>query len=81
MVSFLNSIPEPPPFVIGNELAERVSTFKLLRVWYQNNLKWNAHIEEITRNAKKRLYHLRECRKSHLPVDVDVGITIRTKLK
>ena len=57
MVSFLNSIPEPPPFVIGNELAERVSTFKLLRVWYQNNLKWNTmHVEEITRKVNKRLY-------------------------
>ena len=50
-----------------------MDVFKLLGVSVQNILKWNAHVEEITRKANKRLFHLRECRKSKLPVEV--GIT------
>ena len=26
-------------------IADLVSSFKLLGVWHQNNLKWNTHIE------------------------------------
>ncbi len=72
-ISFTDAIPEPPRLRIGNEFKERVNVFKLLGVSFQNNLKWNAHVEEITRKANKRLCHLRECRKSQLPVEV--GIT------
>ena len=43
-------------------------------VWLQDNLKWNKHIKEITRRANKKLFHLRDCRKSHLPTHV--GLTI-----
>ena len=66
-------------FRVGNELIERVNVFKLLGVSFQNNLKWNAHVEEITRKANKRLYHLRECRKSQLPVEVGI-ITYQSKI-
>jgi hypothetical protein len=59
-ISFTDAIPEPQRLRIGNELIERVNVFKLLGVSFQNNLKWNAHVEEITRKASKRLYHLRE---------------------
>ena len=38
-----------------------------------NDLKWNKHVDEITRKANKRLYHLRQCRKSQLPIEV--GLT------
>ena len=34
------------------------------------------HPDEITRKANKRLYHLRQCRKSQLPTDV--GLVIYT---
>jgi hypothetical protein len=45
------TIPEPPRLRFGNEFIERVNVFKLLGVSFQNNLKWNAHVEEITRKA------------------------------
>ena len=79
-ISFTDAIPEPPRLRIGNELIERVNAFKLLGVSFQNNLKWNAHVEEITRKANKRLYHLRECRKSQLPAEVDI-ITYQSKIR
>ncbi|CAB4002267.1 RNA-directed DNA polymerase from mobile element jockey [Paramuricea clavata] len=79
-ISFTDAIPEPPRLRIGNELIERVNAFKLLGVSFQNNLKWNAHVEEITRKANKRLYHLRECRKSQLPPEVGI-ITYQSKIR
>ncbi len=79
-ISFTDAIPEPPRLRFGNEFIERVNVFKLLGVSFQKNLKWNAHIEEITRKANKRLYHLRECRKSQLPVEVGIT-TYQSKIR
>ena len=64
---------EPPKLTLGNNVIERVENFKLLGVWPQNNLNWNTHVFEIIRKANKNLYHLRECRRSKLPVEV--GLT------
>ena len=76
-ISFTDPIPEPPRLKIGEEFIERVNVFKLLGVTFQNNLKWNAHIEDITRKANKRLYHLR---KSHLPTEVGIT-TYQSKIR
>ena len=57
-ISFTDAVPEPPRLCIGNEPIEKVNVFKLLGVSVQNNLKWNAHVEEITRKANKRLFIL-----------------------
>ena len=67
-------MPEPSVITLENNLIERVSKFKLLGVYYQENLKWNRHVEEIMGNANRRLFHLRECRKARFPVDI--GITM-----
>ena len=69
-----------PPLTIGNDVIERVKSFKLLGVWIQDNLKWNTHIEEITKLASKRLFYLRECRRANLPSKV--GLTCyKTKIR
>ena len=53
-IYFGNRIAEPSfPLTTGGEMIERVSSFKLLGVWHQNNLKWNTHIEKIDKNAGK----------------------------
>ena len=65
--------PAPPSLQLEDVNIERVDSFKLLGVWFQNDLKWNKHIEEITRKASKSLYCLRECRRAKLPVEV--GLT------
>ena len=71
---------EPPPLLIGNDVIERVNSFKLLGVWIQDNLKWNTHIEETTKKACKRLFYLRECRWANLPSEV--GLTCyKTKIR
>ena len=66
-ISFTDAIPEPPRLCIGNEPIERVNVFKLLGVSVQNNLKWNAYVEEITRKAKS-------------PVEVGI-ITYQSKIR
>ena len=46
--------------------------------WF--HLRWNHHIEEMTKKANKRLFLLCECRKANLPKDV--GITLyNTKIR
>ena len=72
-ICFTKRVP-PHNLTIRNKEIERVNTFKLLGVYCQDNLKWNRHIEEITKKASRRLFHLRECKKAKLPVDV--GITM-----
>ena len=54
--------------------------FKLLGVWVQNDLEWNTHVDEITKKANKRLFFLRECRKSFLPLEVGLT-TYTTKIR
>ena len=72
-ICFRNDIEPPPLLTLGNDIIERVTSFKLLGVWHQNNLKWLRHVEEISKRANKRLYYLRECRRAKLPAEV--GIT------
>ena len=80
-ISFTDAVPEPPRLHIGNEPIERVNFFKLLGVSIQNNLKWNAHVEEITRKANKRLFHLRKCRKSILEYASPVWVGLPNYLR
>ena len=74
------SIPEPPNLYIVENMIERVDRFKLLGVGCQNNTKWNFHFKEITRKGNKRLHHLRQCRKAHLPTEVGLT-TYCTKIR
>ncbi len=50
---FHRSIPEPPRIRVGDEEVERVNSSKLLGVSCQNDLKWNKHVDEITRKAMR----------------------------
>ena len=72
-ICFSNAIPEPAPLVMDSVNIERVSSYKLLGVWHQDNLKWNRHVEEMVKKANKRIFSLRECRTAKLPREV--GLT------
>ena len=72
-ICFGKSIPQPPNLYIGDVMIERVNSFKLLGVSCQSNMKWNFHIIEITRKGNRRLCHLRQCRKAHLPTEVGLA--------
>ena len=51
------------PIVHGNNTVECVTTYKLLGINISNDLKWNEHIDYISKNASKRLYSLRILKK------------------
>ena len=65
---------------IGPTELERVSEFKLLGVYVQNDLKWNTHVSSIVSKACKRIHYLRVCRTAHLPRDIGLTTYI-TKIR
>ena len=50
-------------WTIGNNTVECVTTYKLLGIIISNDLKWNEHIDYISKKATKRLYYLRILKK------------------
>ena len=55
-ISFCKNSIEPDLLRIIDSCLERVSKFKLQRVWQQDNLCWNYHVEQTVKKASKRLY-------------------------
>ena len=79
-ITFKKSCPIPAPINIGPTELERVSEFKLLGVYVQNDLKWNTHVSSIVSKACKRIHYLRVCRTAHLPRDIGLT-TYTTKIR
>ena len=42
-----------------NNTIERVTSYKLLGLWIDNNMKWNSNTEKIVKKAAKRLFLLK----------------------
>ena len=61
-----------PPVIdnitINNVPIERVSTYKLLGVNLSSNLKWNEHVNLITKKAAKRIYSVRLLKRAALQI-------------
>ena len=51
---------------IKNTAIECVDSFKLLGVTIQSDMKWNIHIETITKRASKQLFFLKQLQRSGL---------------
>ena len=49
---------------LSGALIDRVVTFKLLGVNVASDLKWNTHIEAISRKAASRLYFLKQLKRA-----------------
>ena len=47
------------PLYIGNQIVERISSYKLLGVIINENLKWHCDVDYITAKASKKLYTYR----------------------
>jgi hypothetical protein len=73
-ICFSNTIPEPAPLVMDSVNIERVSSYKLLGVWHQDNVIWNRHVEEMAKKANKRIFSLRVCHIAKLPQEVGHAI-------
>jgi len=56
---------DPPPLVtLSGALIDRVVTFKLLGVNVASDMKWNTHIEGISRKVASRLYFLKQLKRA-----------------
>ena len=49
-----------PETIIGNQPMPRVKSYKLLRIWLDDDMKWSTNTDYITKKAAKRLYLLRK---------------------
>ena len=52
------------PLLVGNNDTERVSTYKILGVFLDNDLRWNSHVDYIYKKAFERFYSLRILRQA-----------------
>ena len=52
------------PLVVGNNCIECVSTYKILGVFIDSDLRWNSHVDYIYKTACKRFYSLRILRRA-----------------
>ena len=72
----LPSLPELSQLTINGTIIETATNHKLLGLQIQDDLKWNAHVENITKKAAKRLYIIRILKRSGLPEDDLISIYI-----
>jgi Domain of unknown function (DUF1891) len=55
------------PLVVEGNQIYLVSSFKLLGVHIDNDLRWNTHIDALTKRANSRLYTLKQLKRAGLP--------------
>ena len=63
-ISFSKSVDPFQAVTINNKSIEVVTSVKLLGLTISNNLKWNAHIENVIRKGASRLYLLRQLKRA-----------------
>ena len=63
-ISFSKSVDPFDAVTINNKPIEVVTSVKLLGLTISNNLKWNAHIENVVKKGASRLYLLRQLKRA-----------------
>ena len=68
-VNFQRALPDLTQLTVDGTSIETINSHKLLGLHIQNDLKWNEHVDIITKKAAKRLYIIRTLNRSGVPVD------------
>ena len=63
-ISFAKTLAEFNPFIINEKAIEVVTNVKLLGLNISNDLKWNCHVNEISRKVCTRLYFLKQLKRA-----------------
>ena len=79
-ISFLRHKPNFSQLYIDGAPIQTVESVKVLGVTLQNDLKWESHVDNITKKAAKRLYILRVLKRNGLPVD-DLKTIFKTLIR
>ena len=69
LICFLKDPIEFPHLKNDDQQLELVTSYKVLGLVIQNNLKWNNHIESIVAKASKRLHILRVLRRGGVEIN------------
>ena len=64
-VCFWKNNPNFPPMIVDEQPIELVKSAKLLGLIFQDDLKWNDHVNYIVKKSAKRLYMLRLLKRAH----------------
>ncbi|KAI8510268.1 hypothetical protein Bbelb_126960 [Branchiostoma belcheri] len=64
----------PPPLKINNRDLQQVEVMRILGVFLQSNLKWNAHVDYICTKSSQRLFFLRRLKHFHLDIEDLVSV-------
>ena len=67
IVDFRRSKSNHLPLLINNEEVQRVTEFKFLGVWVNDDLSWNSNTTSVIGKAQQRLYYLRKLKQEGLP--------------
>ena len=57
-----------PPIVIDGQQLERVTAYKLLGLWVEDDLKWKSNVKYLVKKAAKRLFCLNILKSYNTPV-------------
>ena len=57
-----------PPILIDSQQLERVTAYKLLGLWVDDDLKWKSNVEYLVKKAAKRLFLLKVLKSYNAPV-------------
>ena len=69
MVNFSREQPDYPPILVNGTIIERVKKAEILGLVITDDLKWNEHVNKITIKAARRLYLLKQLKKSGLDIN------------
>ena len=67
-ISFCKNPPVLDPLIVNGKEIETVDSAKLLVIKMSSDLPWNVHIEEVIKNANKRLYFLVQLKRAKVPL-------------
>ena len=56
-----------PPTTLGEQSLTKVRSYKLLGIWFDDDLKWKTNTEYITKKAAKRLYFMKILKSYNAP--------------
>lgn len=60
----------PEPVIINDKTVERVNQYKYLGVMFDHQLRWDAHVDYVSRRLKSRMYCLRYLRSFNVNQDI-----------
>ena len=68
------------PLKLGTVEIERVDCIKVLGLNITNNLKWNTHVEKITSGASKKIFNLKQLKRSGM-TEKDLVLYYKTVIR